>query len=43
MPQWGGGYQPKLRRFEVGDYVYLRLGQVYSTLEVPTRAEVLRM
>jgi site-specific DNA-cytosine methylase len=39
----GGGYIPRMRKFEVGDYVYVRHGAVNSTLQIPARREVLRV
>ena len=38
-----GAYKPKLRRFAVGDFVYLRRGQQNNTLEVPAKQLVLRV
>jgi PHD-finger len=39
----GGGYLPKLQRFEVGDYVYLRVHNPHNTLEMPVHRAVLRV
>jgi hypothetical protein len=33
-PSRGGGDLPKLRRFEAGDFVYLRVHNPHSTLEI---------
>ena len=39
----GGTYTPALRRLHVGDYVYLRLHNPGSTLQINARPEVLRV
>ena len=38
-----GAYKPRLRKFQIGDFVYLRVGQKRNTLEVPARQLVLRV
>ena len=38
-----GAYKPRLRKFLVGDFVYLRVGQKRNTLEVPAQQLVLRV
>ena len=38
-----GAYKPRLRKFCVGDFVYLRVGQTRNTLEVPAQQVVLRI
>jgi hypothetical protein len=37
---WGGGYQPSIRRFHVGDYVYLQQ-TTPTTLDVTTGRTIL--
>ncbi|GIL49963.1 hypothetical protein Vafri_6086 [Volvox africanus] len=39
----GGGYKPRLSRFEAGDYVYVIERNRTNTLQVPTRENVLRV
>ena len=39
----GGTYTPALRRLHVGDYVYLRMHNPGSTLQITARPEVLRV
>ena len=38
-----GGYMPKLRKFDVGDFVYVRYGELNSKLQIPARREILRV
>ena len=38
-----GAYKPRLRKFLIGDFVYLRVGQKRNTLEVPAQQLVLRI
>jgi hypothetical protein len=38
-----GAYKPRLRKFLVGDFVYLRVGQKRNTLEVHAQQQVLRI
>ena len=39
----GGGYHPKLREFEVGDYVYYRNTSSRTTLDPPAQPTILRV
>ena len=38
-----GAYRPKIERFSVGDYVYVLLRNRTSTLQLPTKGNVLRV
>ena len=38
-----GGFSPKLRRFEVGDFVYTKRRNVSNTLQVSSHPEILRV
>ena len=38
-----GAYTTKLRKFEVGDYVYVRRRNVVNTLQIPARQLILRV
>ncbi|PNW79026.1 hypothetical protein CHLRE_09g398141v5 [Chlamydomonas reinhardtii] len=39
----GGGYDPKIRRFEVGDYVYYRNTSERTALDAQARPDILRV
>ncbi len=39
----GGGYSPQLRRFQPGDFVYLRRGSKRTSLELQARPEILQV
>jgi len=39
----GGAYHPKVRRFEVDDFVYLRRGSNRTSLDIEARPEILRV
>ena len=38
-----GGYKPKLRKFERGDYVYVRLGSTRTSLDPPVEQYIYRV
>ena len=38
-----GGFSPRLHRYQVGDLVYLKNYSAKSTLDMPTRAEILQV
>lgn len=39
----GGGFDPKVRKFEIGDYVYYRNTTARTSLEAQARPEILRV
>jgi hypothetical protein len=39
----GGGFRPRLHRYQPGDLVYLKNFQAKSTLDLPTRPEILQI